>query len=54
MFGLKFASWVAGRKLSGPGAQAGLPTGRDVLEQLGAGRDEVEGSLSGLIGPGGE
>ena len=49
MFRLRFASWVAGRKLEGPGAQSSLPSAKDVSECLGVTYDDVEKSLSVVI-----
>ena len=49
IFRLRFASWVAGRKLEGPGAQSSLPSAKDVSECLGVTYDDVEKSLSVVI-----
>lgn len=50
LFRLRFASWVAGRKLAGPGQQA-LPNGKDVDQHLGLSRDDVERRLERIVAP---
>jgi hypothetical protein len=42
---LDFGSWVAGRKLEGPGARSALPKSSDVDEILGTSPQQVEESL---------
>ena len=49
MFRLRFASWVAGRKLEGPGAQSSLPSAKDVSECLGVTYDDVKQSLTAVV-----
>ena len=46
MFRLRFASWVAGRKLGGPGAQGALPSAKDVDECLGVTYASVQEKLT--------
>ena len=46
VFRLRFASWVAGRKLGGPGAQGALPSAKDVDECLGVTYASVTGRLT--------
>ena len=48
---LQFGTWVAGKKLEGPGAQSALPMGTDVDTILGITEEEVQQSLNTLIGP---
>ena len=48
---LQFGTWVAGKKLEGPGAQSTLPMGIDVDNILGNTKEEVQQSLNALIGP---
>lgn len=43
--GLDFGSWVAGRKLEGPGARSALPRSSDVDEVLGTSAEQVQASL---------
>ena len=50
MFRLRFASWVAGRKLGGPGAQGALPSAKDVDEYLGVTYPSVQEKLAVLVG----
>ena len=50
MFRLRFASWVAGRKLGGPGAQGALPSAKDVDECLGTTYASVQEMLGVLVG----
>ena len=50
MFRLRFASWVAGRKLGGPGAQGALPFAKDVDECLGITYASVQEKLALLVG----
>ena len=50
MFRLRFASWVTGRKLGGPGAQGALPSAKDVDECLGTTYASVGEMLGVLIG----
>lgn len=46
---LMFGSWVAGRKLEGPGARSALPTGQRVDKELGTSVDEVLQTLRTVI-----
>lgn len=46
---MRFASWVAGQKLQGTGAQTALPWGKDVDETLGTTKKDVLSRLEGLI-----
>ena len=48
---LLFGTWVAGKKLEGPGAQSALPNGPDIDKMLGKNIKEVQRSLDRLIGP---
>mmetsp|Transcript_14105 Transcript_14105/g.40465 ORF Transcript_14105/g.40465 Transcript_14105/m.40465 type:complete len:94 (-) Transcript_14105:331-612(-) len=50
MFRLRFASWVAGRKLGGPGAQSALPSAKNVDECLGITYADVQRRLEVLVG----
>ena len=50
MFRLRFASWVSGRKLGGPGAQGALPSAKDVDECLGVTYASVQEKLALLVG----
>ena len=50
VFRLRFASWVAGRKLGGPGAQGALPSAKDVDECLGITYASVQEKLALLVG----
>ena len=50
MFRLRFASWVARRKLGGPGAQGALPSAKDVDECLGVTYASVQEKLALLVG----
>ena len=50
MFRLQFASWVAGRKLGGPGAQGALPSAKDVDECLGITYASIQEKLALLVG----
>ena len=50
MFRLRFASWVAGRKLGGPGAQGALPSAKDVDDCLGVTYASVQEKLTVLVG----
>jgi sugar/nucleoside kinase (ribokinase family) len=47
-FSLNFGSWVAGRKLEGPGARSALPGGSNVDANLGITAEEIEIKLSCL------
>lgn len=47
---LSFASWVAGRKLSGPGARTAIPQAHEVDEELGEDTEQLQRSLQLLIG----
>ena len=49
LFRLRFASWVAGKKLAGPGGQSSLPSGTDVDECLGLTYDDVRSRLEEVI-----
>lgn len=51
LFRLRFASWVAGKKLAGPGGQSALPHGKDVDECLGVTYRDVERRLEEIISP---
>jgi hypothetical protein len=44
-FCLDFGSWVAGKKIMGPGARAALPSGRDVDVELGSDVFQIMDSL---------
>lgn len=48
---LEFASWVAGRKLTGPGARSALPSGKDVDHLLGTDLVTIQKSLQTVISP---
>jgi sugar/nucleoside kinase (ribokinase family) len=48
---LAMGSWVGGRKVSGPGARTALPRAAHVDEVLGLDREQVQQSLSKLVGP---
>ena len=50
MFRLRFASWVAGRKLGGPGAQGALPSAKGVDECLGVTYASVQKKLGVWVG----
>ncbi len=50
-FAMNFGSWVAGKKLAGPGARNSLPTGLDVDQRLGMSIDEIDEQLRSLISP---
>ena len=45
----KFATWVAGKKLEGPGARVTLPSGHDVNNLLGSDVPTIAESLDKLI-----
>lgn len=51
---LQFGTWVASKKLRGPGARSALPSGIDVDNMLGRTQEDVQCSLQTLIGPFGE
>ena len=44
-------SFVGGRKVGGPGARSGLPTGREFDELVGRSHREAEAGLRNLLGP---
>jgi hypothetical protein len=48
---LEFGSWVAGRKLLGPGARSALPKGSDVDEILGTNYTEIKSKLKETLSP---
>ena len=48
-FAMNFGSWVAGKKLQGPGARDALPRGRDVDDELGSSAEEIEEKLKTTI-----
>ena len=48
---LDFGSWVAGRKLGGPGARSALPKSSDVDEVLGTSPEQVQASLRKTLLP---
>ena len=48
---LGLGSWVAARKLAGPGARRALPTGTDVDDSLGRSEHEIQSSLTRLLSP---
>lgn len=50
-FALQFATWVAGKKLGGPGARSALPRVHDVNEELGKDVDTVIAKLQQLVSP---
>ena len=47
---LSFASWVAGRKLRGPGARTAIPRAHEVDEELGMDAEQFQRSLQLLVG----
>eukprot|EP00934_Nitzschia_sp_Nitz4_P008782 Nitzschia sp. Nitz4//scaffold20_size174350//27134//28802//NITZ4_002083-RA/size174350-augustus-gene-0.44-mRNA-1//-1//CDS//3329541752//8772//frame0 len=49
MLSLRFGSWVAGRKVSGPGARTALPTGAEVDDLLGKDMKTVNSKLSQVL-----
>lgn len=49
-FGLNFGTWVAGLKLSGPGARSALPSGSDVDKYLGKDEELVCHNLDSMLG----
>lgn len=49
LFRLQFASWVAGKKLAGPGGQSTLPRGMEVDESLGVTYQDVQRRLDEVI-----
>jgi hypothetical protein len=48
---LNFASWVAGKKIEGPGARHSLPTGTQVDQLLGTTVPEIRASLLQTLTP---
>lgn len=46
---LQFATWVAGKKLRGPGARSSLPTKQVVFEELGSSPQQIAVSLSKIV-----
>jgi hypothetical protein len=50
-FALSLGSWVAGRKVAGPGARSALPKGKDVDEILGKTEEVVATSLASKLSP---
>ena len=44
-FCLDFGSWVAGKKIMGPGARATLPSGLQINEELGSGIVQIKNCL---------
>lgn len=49
IFQLRFASWVAGQKITGRGARESLPTWQLVVDQLGSSISEIHESLKNVI-----
>ncbi|GAX23585.1 hypothetical protein FisN_12Hh151 [Fistulifera solaris] len=47
---LSFASWVAGRKLGGPGARTAIPRAHEVDEELGEDIEQMQRSLQLCVG----
>jgi sugar/nucleoside kinase (ribokinase family) len=50
LFNMKLGAWVSGRKVEGPGARSSLPNTNHVNETLGKCFEEVDESLSRLVG----
>jgi hypothetical protein len=48
---LNFASWVAGKKLGGPGGRIAVPMGRDVDKELGTDSQAIRQSLEAVLSP---